>query len=287
MGVVAADTELSAPQVPHPLLTPRPTSTTSGSSTWRASSWPTTCRPCPCWPTTPLRAGPRPGEMPLPDRPPLQPRLPLRASSLNAELCPGGRPSPEPGLDTAVPRPHTPTEDRGLSPQALRLGPSAPDHPPRPAHHHGLGLWLLLARHSPALHPGLSGAKAARCPRLAGGSEENTTGTSSAGPGAGTRLRASGGSAGGSAPTSRLSTSRTCGATSRPGSGRTQNLSRGGPGLLPGNKAGGQRLAALSEGLHPQGRVGKQGRKAGAAGPGRGPCFLVSMRPTSRFTRGS
>lgn len=132
MGVVAADTELSAPQVPHPLLTPRPTSTTSGSSTWRASSWPTTCRPCPCWPTTPLRAGPPPGEMPLPDRPPLQPRLPLRASPLNAELCPGGRPSPEPGLDTAVPRPHTPTEDRGLSPQALRLGPSAPDHPPPP-----------------------------------------------------------------------------------------------------------------------------------------------------------
>lgn len=119
--------QLSAPRVPRPLLTPRPTSTTNGSSTWRASSWPTTRRPCPCWPTTPLRAGTPPGETPLPDRPPLQPRLPLRASLLNAELCPGGRPGPEPGLDTAVPRPHIPTEDRRLSLQALKLGPSAPE----------------------------------------------------------------------------------------------------------------------------------------------------------------
>lgn len=61
--------QLCAPRVSRPLLTPRPTSTTSGSSTWRASSWPTMRRPCPCWPATPLRAGTPPGEMPLPDRP--------------------------------------------------------------------------------------------------------------------------------------------------------------------------------------------------------------------------
>uniref|UniRef100_A0ABI7W8I7 Lipase maturation factor n=2 Tax=Felis catus TaxID=9685 RepID=A0ABI7W8I7_FELCA len=39
----------------------RPTSTTSGSFTWQGSSWPTTGRLCPYWPSTLSRTGPPPG----------------------------------------------------------------------------------------------------------------------------------------------------------------------------------------------------------------------------------
>lgn len=45
----------------HPAFLPRPTSTTSGSCTWRASCWPATPRRCPCWRTAPSRAGSPPG----------------------------------------------------------------------------------------------------------------------------------------------------------------------------------------------------------------------------------
>ena len=129
----------------------------------------------------------------------------LRASPLNAELCPGGQPGPEPGLNTTVPRPHAATEDHGLSLRALRLGPSAPE-PPCPPSQAGP---LAAPGTAQLCTQGCPGAEAARCPRLAGGSEESTTGTSSAAPGAGTRPRASGGSAGGLAPTSRRSAART------------------------------------------------------------------------------
>lgn len=47
------------------LFSPRPTSSTSGSCTWRAGSWPTTPRLCPYWPSTPSRTGRPPGRTPL------------------------------------------------------------------------------------------------------------------------------------------------------------------------------------------------------------------------------
>nr|XP_035939301.1 lipase maturation factor 1 isoform X4 [Halichoerus grypus] len=43
------------------LLPSRPTSTTSGSSTWQAGSWPTTPQLCPYWPSTLSRTGRPPG----------------------------------------------------------------------------------------------------------------------------------------------------------------------------------------------------------------------------------
>lgn len=50
--------------ISSPTSPPRPTSTMTGSSTWPASSWPATLRPCPCWHTTPSQAGPHPGKTP-------------------------------------------------------------------------------------------------------------------------------------------------------------------------------------------------------------------------------
>lgn len=52
-------------------FSPRPTSTTSGSCTWRASSWPTTPRHCPYWPSTLSRTGRPPGRSPLLHRTPV------------------------------------------------------------------------------------------------------------------------------------------------------------------------------------------------------------------------
>ncbi|XP_047693695.1 lipase maturation factor 1 isoform X3 [Prionailurus viverrinus] len=51
----------SVPTARASFLTPRPTSTTSGSFTWQGSSWPTTGRLCPYWPSTLSRTGPPPG----------------------------------------------------------------------------------------------------------------------------------------------------------------------------------------------------------------------------------
>lgn len=88
-----------SPPIPStpPVLAPRPTSNTNGSSTWQASSWPTTPRPCPCWPSTPLQTGPPQGKTPPRWGPhQLWPQLPLRASPPNAE-CALGAGSPTPG----------------------------------------------------------------------------------------------------------------------------------------------------------------------------------------------
>lgn len=75
-----------------PLLAPRPTSTTSGSSTWQASSWPTMPRLCPCWPLIPLRTGPPPGKILLPHgTPPTVASAASQGCSPKCRRCSGGQ----------------------------------------------------------------------------------------------------------------------------------------------------------------------------------------------------